>query len=85
MMQEEREAASDQPSEPENMVDEIGSFQFLPILTQVFGSTQNLSDRMIPDSLMTGYNGNGARHSVPQNAPYKPRNTLLEDLMPYAP
>lgn len=45
--QEEREAASDKPSEAENMVDEIGSFQFLPILTQVFGSTENLSDRMV--------------------------------------
>ena len=44
---EEREAASDEPSEAEKMVDQITSFQFLPILTQVFGGTESLSDRAV--------------------------------------
>ena len=52
---EEREAASGEPSEAENMVDQIGSFQFLPVLTQVFGSTERLSDRTVqPGSTLSG-------------------------------
>ncbi len=42
---EEYEAASEEPSEAENMVDEMESFEFLPILLQVFGGTDGLSDR----------------------------------------
>ena len=44
---EEYEAASDEPSEAENMVDEMESFEFLPILIQVFGETDRLSDRRV--------------------------------------
>lgn len=40
---EEREAASGEPSEAEEMVDQMESFQFLPILMQVFGSLDGLS------------------------------------------
>ena len=43
----EREAASDEPSEAEDMVDHLESFRFLPILTQVFGDLQTLSDEQI--------------------------------------
>ena len=42
---EEYEAASEEPSEAENMVDRMESFQFLPILFQVFGDVDQLSDR----------------------------------------
>ena len=45
--EEEYEAASEEPSEAEKMVEQIGSFQFLPVLTQVFGSTESLSDRTV--------------------------------------
>ena len=45
--EEEREAASGEPSEAENMVDQLAAFQFLPVLMQVFGSTEELSDRKI--------------------------------------
>ena len=44
---EEYEAASDEPSEAEDMVDEMESFEFLPILIQVFGETDRLSDRRV--------------------------------------
>lgn len=45
---EEREAASGRPSEAENMVSELESFQFLPILFQVFGNPDRLSRERIP-------------------------------------
>ena len=41
----EYEAASEEPSEAEKMVDEMESFEFLPVLLQVFGGTDGLSDR----------------------------------------
>ena len=44
---EEREAASGEPSEAEEMVDQMESFQFLPILMQVFGSLEGLSEEKI--------------------------------------
>ena len=44
---EEYEAASEEPSEAENMVNEMESFEFLPILLQVFGETDRLSDRRV--------------------------------------
>ena len=43
----EYEAASDEPSEAENMVDRMGSFQLLPVLRQVFGDIGGLSDRQV--------------------------------------
>ena len=43
----EYEAASDEPSEAENMVDRMGSFQLLPVLRQVFGDVSGLSDRQV--------------------------------------
>ena len=43
----EDEAASEEPSEAENMVNEMESFEFLPILLQVFGETDRLSDRRV--------------------------------------
>ncbi len=45
---EEYEAASEEPSDAENMVDRVESFQFLPFLYQVFGSLDGLSDRSVP-------------------------------------
>ena len=54
---EEREAASGEPSEAENMVEQIGSFQFLPVLMQVFGNTESLSDRAVQmGSTLSGRN-----------------------------
>ena len=44
---EEYEAASEKPSEAENMVDRMGSFQLLPVLRQVFGDIDGLSDRRV--------------------------------------
>ncbi len=44
---EEYEAASEEPSEAENMVDRMGSFQLLPVLRQVFGDIDGLSDRRV--------------------------------------
>ena len=44
---EEYEAASEEPSEAEKMVDEMESFEFLPVLLQVFGETEQLSDRRV--------------------------------------
>ena len=43
----EYEAASEEPSEAENMVDRMGSFQLLPVLRQVFGDIDGLSDRQV--------------------------------------
>ena len=44
---EEYEAASEEPSEAEDMVDRMESFQFLPVLFQVFGDPDGLSGRHI--------------------------------------
>ena len=55
---EESEAASDEPSEAEKMVDEVGSFEFLPVLLQIFGNTEELSGRRI------GTESNLCRRSV---------------------
>ena len=44
---EEYEAASENPSEAENMVDQMESFQFLPVLYQVFGNLDGLSARSV--------------------------------------
>ena len=44
---EEYEAASEEPSEAESMVNEMESFEFLPVLFQVFGDTDRLSDRRV--------------------------------------
>ena len=45
--QEEREAASGNPSEAEDMVGQMDSFQLLPILWQVFGSTDRISKQSV--------------------------------------
>lgn len=44
---EEYEAASENPSEAENMVDRMESFRFLPVLYQVFGDLDGLSGRSV--------------------------------------
>ena len=52
--QEEREAASGNPSEAEDMVGQMDSFQLLPILWQVFGSTDRISKQSVPlDSVLS--------------------------------
>ena len=51
---EEREAASGDPSEAEDMVGQMESFQLLPILWQVFGSTDRISNQSVPlDSVLS--------------------------------
>lgn len=44
---EEREAATGDPSEAEDMVSQMDSFQLLPILWQVFGSTDQISNQSV--------------------------------------
>ena len=52
--EEEREAASGDPSEAEDMVGQMESFQLLPILWQVFGSTDQISNQSVPlDSVLS--------------------------------
>ena len=52
--EEEREAASGDPSEAEDMVGQMESFQLLPILWQVFGSTDQISNQSVSlDSVLS--------------------------------
>ena len=53
--EDEKEAASETPSEAEEMVGELESFQFLPVLLQVFGGTEGLPNRkMRPGTSLCG-------------------------------
>ena len=78
---EEREAASDKPSEAEEMVSQVESFQFLPILMQVFGNFDGLSNERIDGkgSLCGRGLHMGDGLSVPNSHKYPAADEILFD------
>lgn len=78
---EERDAASGEKTEAEEMVEEVHSFQSLPILRQVFGDTASLSAQMIDTGQQLSHRGVhlGSGMSAENSHSYPRADELLFD------